>query len=240
MKFYLTCLYLSALLVLVNICNANILASWDVNGLNVSEDLSASDYEYSAYKIAGNVKEAKLSLANVNPSDAGNQYGFKIDNGDETYSLSDAITAEHYLQFSIEVENGYVLNLTEVGILGESTSTGADDIALLANVKGFDASSAIHTDSGVSADSWDFTLNDLSSDAAFQNCSGTIAFRLYGWDTNGTTGVTRIRDLSEGLGDGDDLQIKGTVTAIPEPGTFFLIVGSSSIILFRRGRRISA
>lgn len=237
MKSFLAFLVLASVLFLSQMSNADILAAWDVEGVDLDseedtgiDDTPADeDYTYTAGTMATNIADAKLTLGNVNRSTTQDQYGFKISSDDETTSLSDAINANHYFQFNIEVDDGYLLDLNEVGILGESTGTGADDIALLAKVKGFDESSELYTASEVSGTDWDFT-KDLSVDNDFQNQRETISFRLYGWDTSSGHGVTRIYNDD----DVNDLQIKGTVTAVPEPGSLFLVLVGGVFLLTRR------
>lgn len=222
-----------------------VLVAWDVEGVDVADgtgiDESSSPFTFTAGTRAGNISDAELTLSSaVNPSTSADQYGFKISAGDEETTLAGAITSGHYLQFTIEVASGYQVNLTSIEMNGESTGTGADDVALLSSVDGFSAGNEIDSvtniqdvTGGFDTDSSGFgAAIDLSA-SKYQGLTGTTTFRLYGYNTSGGTGVTRLRSLS-----GDDLVINGGVSVIPEPATMgMLFLGVGGLLYARRRTR---
>jgi hypothetical protein len=66
------------------------------------------------------------------------------------------------------------------------------------------------------------------SDAQYQDLT-SITFRIYGWNSTGTASAG-IRDLT-----GDDLIVKGTVEAIPEPAVMgFISLSGLGAMVARR------
>ncbi|MGJ3242965.1 MAG: PEP-CTERM sorting domain-containing protein [Opitutales bacterium] len=227
--------------------SAQTLASWDVNGVDVDDGIgidggsTSSPFTFSAGTTASNVGSATLTLSSsVNPSTSSDQYGFKVSGGNDGFTLSDAISSGHYMEISISASSGFLLNLTELDFIGESSGTGADSGAILTSVDGFNDSSAIATVSGVSGDTGGFDTDGSGfgtislSGSQYQGIS-SISFRVYGWDATSGAGVTNFRDLSN-----DDITISGTVSVnpIPEPGTYGLIAGLAGLglLIYRRRR----
>lgn len=199
------------------VARADILAGWDVDGVDVADgtgiDESSAPYTFTAGTQHANVAEAKLTLGSgVNPSTTAGQYGFKV--SDAKDSLADAITANHYIEFTLEAEAGYVLNLSSLEMNGQSSGNGADDVALLSSIDGFSGGSEIAAVSGISGDTGGFDTDasgfgaaiDLSADG-FQGLT-LVTFRIYGWNTGGGAGITYLRNLA-----GDDLVINGSLAA---------------------------
>lgn len=131
---------------------AAVIAAWDVDGIEldatgasgIDGHSTSSPFTFSAGTIDSNLQSAKLTLSStVNNTTSTNQYGFKISGTDETTSLSAAITADHYLQFSLESASGFHINLESLEMNGESSGTGANNIAILSSVDGFVSTNVI-------------------------------------------------------------------------------------------------
>ncbi len=211
---------------LVMLCMAcsvqgTIIAGWDVDGVVVAEgqgiDEAEKPYTFRAGTVAENIVEAKMTLGSgLEPSTATSQYGFKITEPQD--SLSNAIEADHYLQVEVTVADGYVLNLESLEMKGRSTGTGCDNVAWLFCRKGFEEGKEVVALDGrraaggggldTAAPGFGGPV-DLGAEE-FQGLTGTIVFRLYGWNSGGRTGVTNIRNLS-----GDDLVLRGSVNEAP-------------------------
>lgn len=216
---------------------ADVLSAWDVDGIDVADgkgiDTSVAPYTFSASLLGSNVDDARLSLGSVNPTTSNDQYGMKI-SADQT-SLAGAIDNDHYIQFTVTAASGYRLNLASIEMNGQSSSTGADDVALLSNVDGFSSTEIIDSVADISGLTGGFDTDssgfgsaiDLSG-ASFQDLE-SVTFRLYGWGTTSGSGVTYVRDLS-----GNDLIVNGTVSEIPEPAVLSLLTLAGAALLRRR------
>ena len=238
-----TLVALFTFLVLLSCCStvsAAVVAGWDVNGLDVEATLSSTDsYAFDAGTQAANVSQARLTLGDVNPSTTAGRYGFKISTSDTNNSLADAVTDNHFLEFSVTIANGFQLDLESLDFVGDTTPTGADDVAVFTSIDGFNAGSEIASLSGRQAvntgaldtDSSGFgNVIDLSA-SQYQGLTGTVSFRIYGFNTGSGSGSTFIRSLG-----GDDLIVNGAIsaTAVPEPSCFALIALLGLVIQRRR------
>ncbi len=222
----------------------SVIAGWDVAGVDVASGTGISEdetpYTFHAGTISEHISVAHLQLGSgVEPSTAASQYGFKIN--DSRGALPDAIAANHYLQVTIAVQEGYLLNLDRVEMRGNSTGTGCDDVAWMSSIAGFTAGNeiiALSGRQGAGTGGLDTTASgfggpiDLSM-GEYQDLSGEVIFRLYGWNSSSSAGVTRIRDLS-----GDDLSFHGNVVPIPEPSSAVLVGMMAAIWLIRKRRNV--
>jgi len=219
---------------------AQILLGWDVNGIDVEEQLSpGTDYALGSKTTAANVESSNLTLGSgVNPSTTSGQYGFKVSGGHETSSLTEAVNADHFFQFGITATPGYLLNLTSLDLFGQSSGDGADSVALLASTDDFATSATLGSLTGISGETGGFDTDgsgfgavDLSGYANVE----TVSFRLYGWNTTSGGGITYVRNLNDSSLDDNDLVINGSVTPIPElVSTFSVVAFLGSPLLFRR------
>ncbi|MBE35598.1 MAG: hypothetical protein CMI16_08605 [Opitutaceae bacterium] len=221
---------------------SQLLISWDVSTIELDVGYLAP-YSVAGANLEENVNGGDLSLGSgVNPTTSAAQYGFKISTANEQTTLAGAITQNHYIQFTALAQEGFVLNLSSLDFNGETTATGADDIAVMTSVDGFTSGSQIASLTGRSAvGSGDFDTDasgfvsviDLLA-SKYQNLS-SITFRIYGWNSSGSSGSTYIRNLG---GTNADLTINGTTaaSAVPEPSTYPLIFGAATLsyVMYRR------
>lgn len=213
---------------------AGVVAGWDVNGIDVNDGIgleaSGAPYVFSATTSETGRVSANLTLGSgVNPSTSANQYGFKISAADATNSLAGAIESDHYLEFSLAVSSGYALNIDSIEMNGGGSSTACSNVVLMSSIAGFtngmEIASAYPANGtgGFDTDASGFGGPiDVSSDA-YSNRTGTISFRLYGWNHTSGAAVTALRNLS-----GNDLVVKGTVVELPSSGGPKLSVVSSN------------
>ncbi len=222
---------------------ADVLASWDVNGVDVADgtgiDEGVSPYRFTSPNLLANVSDAKLSLGSVNPSEASHTYGFMLSSNQST--LADAIGANDYIEISISVASGFQMNFSSFEMNGESTGTGCDDVAFMSLIAGYSSGNELQAltgrqdvTGGLDTDSsgWGAPV-DLSG-SVYQAVTGTTTFRVYGWNSSGTTGGTRGRNLS-----GDDFVINGTISPVPEPATFALVGMGGALAFLARRRFLS-
>jgi hypothetical protein len=151
--------------------------------------------------------------------------------GFNSTSLAAAIASNQYLGITITPQADYAISLSSIFFTtGVSSATTSFHGELLSSATGFAPGNSLHTYSfsTTTPPSQSITLSGIS---ALQNIVGPIEFRIYGWrDTAGTT-TFRIRNLS-----GNDLVINGSITAVPEPATYAVLLGAL-VLLVAVGRR---
>ncbi len=207
-----------------------VVAGWDVAGVDVAAGIgietNGAPYTFRATTSGVSHVDAALALGpGVTPSTTAGQYGFKIPGAGETNSLDGALAAEHYLEFSITVDRGYQLNLESVEMVGQGTAGGCSNIVLMTSLDGFSAGEEIASAYPVN-DTGGFDTDesgfggpiDLSA-STYQNLSGSIMFRIYGWNSTSGNSPTYIRNLT-----GDDLMVHGNVVAVSGTGVPVLSV----------------
>ena len=214
-------------LALPRVGSADILAAWDVTGVDVEAGSGVDQvnfpYAMDATTRSVNISKGELTLGADLPSTAANLYGFKFSSATHQSTLTAAIANDHYIQFTLVAETGYRFDLSSIEMNGQSGSSGPDDIALMSNVDGFSVGNEIISLTGrqgitggwdTDSSGWGDMIDLL--DPQYQNLN-TVTFRIYGWNSSGTASAG-IRNLS-----GDDLVINGAVEAIPEPAVLSLI-----------------
>ncbi|TWT96293.1 PEP-CTERM motif protein [Neorhodopirellula pilleata] len=221
-----------------------VVAGWDVVGVELDVDGAGTNatapFSFSAISGDSRVTAALTLGDGVTSSTSSNQYGFKVPGVDQQATLAGAIANNHYFQFSLTVDPGYYLNLNSIEMNGQSSGDGANSVALLSSVGGFIDSSVLASRTGIAGATGGFDTDGSGfggpinlNMAGFQQLTGTVAFRLYGFDTTSGSGVTFLRNLS-----GNDLVVNGSVTAVPEPSSIALLgIGSLAMVAFRRRRQ---
>lgn len=229
----------AVLLFVAPFSSADILAAWDMAGVDIESGLGVDNPLFPYTKKASiqgvNIKEGTLTLGADLPSTTADMYGFKFSLATHQTSLAGALENDDYIQFALTAEEGYRFDLLSIKMNGQSGTSGPDDIALLSNVDGFSVGNEIATRTGrqgvtggwdTDASGWGGLIDLL--DPQYQNLI-TVTFRLYGWNSSGTASAG-IRNLS-----GNDLMINGTVESIPEPAVLGIIgMGGLTLLIMRR------
>ncbi|MFN0200716.1 MAG: T9SS type A sorting domain-containing protein [Bacteroidia bacterium] len=132
-----------------------------------------------------------------------------------------------YFEFTINPNNGFVVNFSEISFFAQRSATGSSGWVLRSSIDGYVANLGSGTVPLAFA-APAFTTGSLTSNASLQGVSTAITFRLYGVSASGTSGTFRV----------DDLTVNGTiVTANNNPlisvsttnlATFSTNVGTSS------------
>lgn len=216
------------------------IASWDIDGVDLDDGTFDASFTLSADARDASLSAAELRLgAGVNPSTTAGQYGFKVSSSEEQTTLAEAIANDHYIEFFFTAATGYEVDLNSITFLGQSSDSGADDVAFMSSVDGFAAGDEIDSLSGISGSTGGFDTDSSGfgtgtitlADARYQNLS-EITFRLYGWNTSSGSGITYLRSLT-----GNDVVLDGTVSAVPEPATFALMAGWLGMVSLMLQRR---
>jgi hypothetical protein len=203
------------------------LATWEMTGANagVTNPMPAGSL---AAHVAGGSLTIGSGVTASSTSD------FFSANGFNTTSLSAAISGGDYLSFTITPAAGYALNISSLSFnSGVSSAVTSFNASLLSSITGFNPAGSLHSYSFATTTPPTQSIT-LSLTAALQNVSGALEFRLYGWRDSAGTSTFRLRSLS-----GNDLVVAGSVTAIPEPGTYAVLLGAVILAgaLMRRRRR---
>ncbi len=138
-------------------------------------------------------------LINVNNNDSFNAQGWA------STSIANAVTGGDYMEFTIVPNSGYEFSITSIDINFQRSSTGVSAIALRSSIDGY--ASNIDSEKTVvdntNLQNFTFTFSHTSSTPV------TYRFYAYAEDSGGSGRFE---------GGGDDIEINGTVTALPACG----------------------
>lgn len=206
------------------------IAVWDVGGNVGAGD---GDDPLSADSVGENITSAVMTLGSgVSASAANDTFGAS---GFTETSLSSAISANDYISITVTASGGFEIDFTSIDFLtgiASSLTENNFNVSLQSDATGFNDSSSLHdySFSNTSPSAQSVTLSGVSG---LQNRIGSTEFRLYGWkDSDGGTSTFRIRSNS-----GDDLEIFGSVSAVPEPSSFAALMGLGALGLVATRRR---
>lgn len=193
------------------------LVAWEITGAN-----AAVTNPQPAGSLAAQVAGGSLTLGSG--VSASNTTDFFSANGFNTTSLAAAISGGDYLSFTITPAAGYALNISSVSFnSGVSSAVTNFNASLLSSATGFNPAGTLHSYSFATTTPPTQSIT-LSGTAALQNVTGALEFRLYGWRDSAGTSTFRLRTLS-----GNDLVVTGSVSAIPEPGTYAVLLGAAAL-----------
>ena len=226
--------FVCAVLAVAGGVHAGVVAGWEITGIELDAgtglDALGAPYPFSATTSETGRVSARLTLGNgVNPSTSADQYGFKISSNDKQTSLTGAITNNHYIEFSITVDGGYELNLDTIEMNGQASGSACSNVVLAASIDGFTAGQEIasvvpaNVTGGLDTDASGFGAPIDLSATRYQNLTGTVSFRLYGWNSSSGSGTTYIRNLV-----GNDLVVNGTLAELTSAGNLTLSLAASN------------
>jgi hypothetical protein len=175
------------------------------------------------------------SLALGSGASAGTAFGsLGFANAGDASTLSGAITDSVYHSFTLTPTAGYQLNITGVSYNADASSgTSTFNFDLLSSATGFTSSDSLGTFSVINSAAASGTIN-TSANTSLQGITSTVELRIYVSRSagNGTAAYYADDGVNGGL-----FSVDGTVTAIPEPGTWALIGLGSAVVLWRMRRR---
>ena len=204
--------------------SADVVVDWDLTGMAGTETIQAANS--FATGITGN---ALTEGAGLTANAGGNSMNAKGWNNEST----------DYFSFGFNVGNGYKADLASLVIGTRSSGTGPGTMGLFYN--GDNYATALYTFDQAPGNNYVNSIVDLS---ALQNLTGTIEFRVAQIGTNsaagGTTsgaGTFRIAEYYDGA-NYTNLQLNGTVAAIPEADTYTMLLAGLGLVGFVARRRL--
>lgn len=229
MRKYSSLLISCLALTLCSLAHSQIIA-WNTNGQDGDEA------SFAAQTLDSNLAATTLTRgAGISASGLSNSFN---SNSFDSSNLSDAITANEYLTFSVTPNSGYQVSLSTLDVSFRRSSTGPNAFQWVYSLDSF-ATEGVNIGSEISYTSTttngtDQTQINLSGISALQSITGTAMFRLYAYGASGTSGSFAIGRA------GSDLAIGGSLTAVPEPSTYAAILGMitlASVMTVRRRQK---
>ncbi|NJK92548.1 MAG: PEP-CTERM sorting domain-containing protein [Blastochloris sp.] len=163
---------------------------------------------------------------NVTVSGIGRGTGITGNAGGDRYNaggwnnadLAATIVDNAYFTFTLQANTGFEIDFNTFAYTGQASGTGPTGFAFRSSVDSFAANLGAPTATGVSI--------DLSA-ASFQNLTGPIEFRLYGFGASSAAGTFSVNDFT----------FSGNVAVVPEPSTYALLgLGLGALWVLRRQR----
>lgn len=210
MKMWIVCV---AAVLMATCSYGELLLGWDFAGYLGNEASGTNVF------AATNIETPALIIRGSGVNASGSTNSFSANNWTEA-SLADAITANDYFEWSISATAGNTITITNWNALFYRSSTSASNWTLRASTDGFTFDLASYTLTG--------TTQNVLSDVMNLTAS-SITFRLYGWGGSNPSGTGRFS------GANNELELYGTVSAIPEPATLsFMGFGLIAAFMARR------
>jgi hypothetical protein len=137
-------------------------------------------------------------------------------------TLDSATAGDDYFGFVLTPISGYALNLDSVKITFtlQISSTGPHDYAFMSSLGGFDSGDELQDGyflSGAQTNSFTYVFPT----SGFDDISGPIEFRIYGYDDGGSSGTMSVNALS----------LDGMVVAVPESAETGIISATGLLVI---------
>lgn len=139
------------------------------------------------------------------------------------WTTSTVADLNDYYGFTLTANAGYSLTLTSLSFAERRSPTGIRMFELRSSLDGFTAAIPGTVTSVPNNDS--VRNQTLSLGSGFSDLLTPVTFRLYGYEAESGSGTWRLQNHSTFAG----LVMDGTITAVPEPGTF-AAVGLMSLL----------
>jgi hypothetical protein len=202
--------------------SAEVVVDWDLTGMAGTETTWAANS--AAAGVTGNALTEGATLTANTGSNSMNAKGW---NGEAT----------DYFSFGFTVANGYSVDLDSLVIGSKSSNFGPGSMGLYYSGDNFASALYTFTESGTVAS------NDIVNLSGLTHLSGTVEFRIAQIGTtaaNGgmttSAGTFRITDYYDGA-DTTNLQLNGTVAAVPEADIYAMMLAGLGLVAFMGRRR---
>lgn len=203
--------------------SATTLVQWDLQGTPGNQATTAGAAGQEGVTAADLMRGATL-----NATTAGNSFsssGWTGETGD-------------FYSFGFTLDDGFTADLDALYIGTRSSGTGPGSLGLYWSGDGYTNALTTFTQSGTSF------LNSIVDLSALPELSGAVEFRLVQIGTTsaggGTTSAAGTFRTTAYFGTGGfdrNMQLTGTVSAIPEPGTVALLLAGLGVVGFVARRR---
>lgn len=143
-----------------------------------------------------------------------------------------ALAANNYFEWTITPSAGYSMSVTQISFQVQRSNTGASNLVLRTSVDNYVANlNTLNNFAGNNATVG--STFDSSGVTALQDTTGAITFRVIAWP-GASTGSLGFE------GTGNDIQIFGTATLVPEPTTVLLMASGLLALSASRRKKIRA
>ena len=191
--------------------SAQVLFSNLITGSNPNAD--------SPYTL-GQIVDPSLSVGGI---DRGS--GITSSNANDRYSATSwntpALDASAYFTWTLAPNSGYTVDFVNFSYVGQASGTGPTLFSFRTSLDGFTSAWGLPLATGG-------TIN--LTDDFFQDISGPIEFRLYGWNASSAAGTFSVNEFA----------FSGTThvtSAIPEASTFAAAAGLAALSFAAARRR---
>jgi hypothetical protein len=175
-------------------------------GVIFSNPITDTDPSAANPYTAGQTVDANLTVSGI-----GRGSGITASTALNRYSASGwnsgSLDVNDYFGFTLTPNLGFKINFESFVYTGQRSPTGPTSFSFRSDASGDNFTTDIGTPTATG------TTIDLSA-AAYQDVSSAITFRLYGWGASSAAGTFSVNDFT----------FNGTVSAVPEPTEWALIV----------------
>lgn len=226
----------------VSVAQAAIIGTYDFTGANGHQVSTAANFSAAGITVGSITRGAAYAASGMSAAFTAN--GISASPGLATtnsaflsnYTLATAIANDGYFEFSVSADAGYEFDIDSItfGARRASGGTGANNLALRSSLDGFSTNLATQGITGTAADPTEVIFNLGES---VQSVTGTVVFRIYGYARTAANANYGILVLS--ADSNAPFTINGSVSAIPEPGSFAVLAGAAAVAVagLRRRRR---
>ena len=208
-------------LMLGGVASADLLVGFDFSAY------AGSELQGTSTVSAVGIDTPSLILRGNGLTAAANGGRFNAQGWDGAASAADALAANNYFEWTVAAAAGYSMSITQIAFQVQRSNTGASNLVLRTSVDSYAAD--LNTLSDFAGNNATVGSSyDSSSVVALQNVEGSVTFRVIAWP-GATTGSLGFE------GTGNDIQIFGTATLVPEPGT--LVLMATGLIALTASRR---
>lgn len=154
-------------------------------------------------------------------------------------SFGDAVAAGDFFTWGFDVLGLNTVALTTMDVRWDRSGTGPDDFEIQATVNGGTPVSLLTFDYADSSNGVDFVGVDLTGIGSLSG-GDSLVFTLAAFNSESAAGTFDLETVDFNGSDPRSLRIEGTVTAIPEPGSFVALGVIAIGGLVVRCRRMAA
>jgi hypothetical protein len=209
-----------------------------VVGLVLSSALSASAAVLANWDFTGEPGTQAVTVvdttdASITASDISRGIGLVVqDTGANSMNARGWTTAasrdaDDYYQFAVTLSGAGTMTITNVSLAERRSGTGIRTWALLSSLDSYATPIATV---GVPDDT-NIRDQSIPLSTGFDNLTGTVTFRLYGYAAEAATGTWRLQNNTTSGG----LTVSGYVE-VPEPASLASIAAGVALLLLRRRR----